>query len=68
MPARVTKHGNTTSGEVAELARAKQKFVYLHEFIAKLGSSKQSEVPLPWVIDCEEIRLQLQPPIREQMA
>lgn len=59
------KYGNTRSGEVVTLARGKQKLVYPNELIAKHGSNKQSEVPLPWVIDSEGVQLQLQPPVTE---
>lgn len=56
---------NTRSGEVVKFAKGKQKLVYLNEFIAKHGSNKQSEVPLPWVIDSDSVQLQLQQPVAE---
>lgn len=59
------KYGNTRSGEVVKFARGKQKLVYPKELIAKHGSNKQSEVPLPGVIDSEGVQLQLRPPVTE---
>lgn len=59
------KYGNTRSEEVVKFARGKQKLVYPKELIAKHGSNKQSEVPLPWVIDSEGVQLQLRPSVTE---
>lgn len=50
---------------MVKFARAKQKIVYPSEFIAKLGSNKQTEVPLLWDIDSDSVQPLLQPSVTE---
>lgn len=53
---------------MVKFVRAKQKFVSSTEFIAKLGSNKQTEVPLPWDIDSDRVQLQLQPWVTDDVV